>query len=56
MELCHALAIEMGYEVEYIHVMCKQGGHIRGQIKGHEFKNWTKIDPAAAISSINRGT
>ena len=55
MQLCHALAIEMGYEVQYIHVMCKQGGHIRGQIRGHEFKNWTKIDPAAAISSSKAG-
>jgi hypothetical protein len=54
MELCYSLAKEMGYEVQYIHVMCKQGGHIRGQIKGHEFKNWTKIDPAAAISTSTR--
>lgn len=54
MELCYSLAKEMGYEVEYIHVMCKQGGHIRGRIRGHEFKNWTKIDPAAAISTSTR--
>jgi hypothetical protein len=54
MELCYSLAKEMGYEVQYVHVMCKQGGHIRGQIKGHEFKNWTRIDPAAAISTSTR--
>jgi hypothetical protein len=50
MQLCHALAQEMGYQARYIHVMCKEGGHIRGQIKGHEFKEWTRIDPAAALS------
>jgi Pseudomurein endo-isopeptidase Pei len=51
MQLCYALAREMGYQVEYVHVMCKEGGHIRGQILGHEFKNWTRIDPAAALST-----
>jgi hypothetical protein len=50
MQLCHALGCEMGYEVQYVHVMCKKGGHIRGQIKGHEFTDWTDIDPAAALS------
>ena len=54
MQLCHALASEMGYEVRYVHVMCKEGGHIRGQIRGHEFSDWTKIDPAAAISTGTR--
>lgn len=54
MELCYSLAREMGYEVQYIHVMCKEGGHIREQIKGHEFSNWMRIDPAAAISTSTR--
>lgn len=54
MQLCHALAREMGYEAEYVHVMCKEGGHIRGKIRGHEFPNWTKIDPAAALSTKTR--
>lgn len=54
MELCYSLAKEMGYQVQYIHVMCKQGGHIRGKIRGHEFKEWTRIDPAAAISTSTR--
>ena len=40
----------MGYEARYVHVQCKEGGHIRGQIKGHEFSDWTRIDPAAALS------
>ena len=51
MELCYSLAKEMGYEIQYVHVTCKEGGHIRGQICGHEFKNWTRIDPAAALST-----
>lgn len=54
MELCYSLAKEMGYEVQYVHVMCKQGGHIRGRIFGHEFKKWTRIDPAAALSTNTR--
>jgi hypothetical protein len=50
MQLCYSLGTEMGYEVRYVQVQCQSGGHIRGQIKGHEFGDWIKIDPAAAIS------
>lgn len=54
MQVLHDLAIEMGYECRYVHVQCKEGGHIRGQIKGHEFKEWTRIDPAAILSKYTR--
>ena len=49
MQLCYALGTEMGYEMKYVQVQCNEGGHIRGQIKGKEFGDWTRIDPAAAI-------
>lgn len=49
-QLAHALALEMGYEFRYVHVQCKSGGHIRGQIRGREFKDWTRVDMAACIS------
>lgn len=54
MEMCYSLAREMGYDVNYVHVMCTEGGHIRGQIQGHEFPKWTRIDPAAALSTKTR--
>lgn len=49
MQLSYALGTEMGYEMKYVQVQCNEGGHIRGQIKGNEFNDWTRIDPAAAI-------
>lgn len=49
-QLFTALAKEMGYETRYVHVMCKNGGHIRMQIKGKEFSDWTRVDPAACLS------
>lgn len=44
-------AKELGYEVRYVHVICKSGkGHIYIQVKGREFNNWTNVDVAAAAS------
>jgi hypothetical protein len=49
-QLFGALAKEMGYSWRYVHVQCQSGGHIRAQIKGKEFSDWTRVDPAACIS------
>jgi hypothetical protein len=49
-QLFGALAKEMGYEWRYVHVQCSSGGHIRAQIRGKEFSDWTRLDPAACIS------
>lgn len=49
-QLFGALAKEMGYEWRYVHVQCTSGGHIRAQIRGKEFSDWTRVDPAACIS------
>ena len=49
-QLFGALAKEMGYEWRYVHVQCSSGGHIRAQIRGKEFSDWSRVDPAACIS------
>jgi hypothetical protein len=51
-QLAYTLAIAMGYEARYEHVICeKSGGHIRLIIKGREFgSKWTSVDMAACIS------
>lgn len=55
MQVFHDLAIEMGYQCRFVHVKCLDGkGHIRGQIKGKEFGDWTRVDPAAALSVGSR--
>jgi hypothetical protein len=50
-QLSGDLAREMGYKVRYVRVQCTSGGHIRMQIYGKEFKEWTRVDPAAALST-----
>jgi len=49
-QLSGDLAREMGYTVRYVRVQCTSGGHIRMQIYGKEFTEWTRVDPAAALS------
>ncbi|HML04174.1 MAG TPA: hypothetical protein VK426_00225 [Methanobacterium sp.] len=52
-QLAYNLAVGMGYEAKFEHVVCKKsGGHIRLIIKGREFgSNWTRVDMAACIST-----
>ena len=49
-QLSVELAKEMGYQTKYVKVQCQSGGHIRMQIKGKEFSDWQRADPAAALS------
>ena len=36
-----AIAIAKGYEVQFIHVMCSSGGHVR--LRWHDIKGWEKV-------------
>lgn len=43
---------DLGYEVRYRHIMCKQGGHIQCEIRGKELgSTWKKIDLSNSLSN-----
>jgi hypothetical protein len=41
------LALEKGYQVRILQIKCKTASHILFEVKGYEFKDWTRVDIAA---------
>ena len=51
-QMGHAVLSDLGYEVKYVKVVCKSGGHIYLQARGKELgTSWVDIDLAAAANS-----
>lgn len=55
-QLMYALAVAMGLQARYVHIICKSGaGHIVLDVKyPYGASTWTRIDPAAALSTSSR--
>lgn len=56
-QLMRAIAIAKGYEVQFIHVMCSSGGHVRLRLKHKKNTNgkWIYRDPACVLSDNGKG-
>ena len=56
-QLMRAIAIAKGYEVQFIHVMCSSGGHVRLRLKHKKSTNgkWIYRDPACVLSDNDKG-
>ena len=56
-QLMRAIAIAKGYEVQFIHVMCSSGGHVRLRLKHKKNTGgkWIYRDPACVLSDNGKG-
>ena len=56
-QLIRAIALALGYQVQFIHVQCSSGGHIRLRLKHKKNTGgkWIYRDPACVLSDNGKG-
>lgn len=57
-QLMYRVGVALGYEVQFIHVMCSSGGHVRLRLKHKLNTNngWIYRDPACTLSDNGEGS
>ena len=57
-QLMYRIGVALGYDVQFIHVMCSSGGHVRLRLKHKVNTNngWIYRDPACTLSDNGEGS